>query len=199
MKKAIAAAFCHCCDAATPEQRHHFCPKKDDTWCKYQNDVIHGTNLCKDKPGIHIKLKGILQPVFMSLASNELLAKCLHGKTQNNNESLNGVIWKRCPKDVYLGKTTLSMGVASAIIGFDEGATGVLNVMTEYCIEIGNLSSDFCLSHDSGRITEMDRKIGANAKMARKRLHARRKGYGDQNREREGLSYGPGLVEILSE
>ena len=64
--------------------------------CKYQNDVIHGTNLCKDKPSIHIKLKEILQPVFMSLASAELLAKCLHGKTQNNNESLNGVIWKRC-------------------------------------------------------------------------------------------------------
>ena len=28
MKKAIAAAFYHCCEAETPEQRHHFCPKK---------------------------------------------------------------------------------------------------------------------------------------------------------------------------
>ena len=57
----------------------------------------------------------------MSLSNDELLAKCLHGKTQNN-ESINN-IWKGCPKDIYVGQS-LSMCVASACIGFNDGASG---------------------------------------------------------------------------
>ena len=53
---------------------------------------------------------------------------CLHGKTQNTNESLDGIIWKRCPKDVYDGRTTLGMGVSSAIIDLNQG-DGILNVL----------------------------------------------------------------------
>ena len=54
-------------------------------------------------------------PVFVSLSDDNLLQKCLHGKTQNNNESLNGLLWKRCPKDVFVGRVTLELGVASAV------------------------------------------------------------------------------------
>ena len=137
MKKSIAAVFYHCCDANTPEQRHQFCPKTEDTWCKYQRDINDGTNTYNNKPGIHNKLKELLKPAFMTLSSDELLAKCLHGKTQNNNESINNVIWKRCPKDIYVGKTSLSMGVASACIGFNGGASGILDVMIKYGMEVG--------------------------------------------------------------
>ena len=31
-------------------------------------------------------------PIFTDLTSENLLSKCLHGQTQNNNESLNGLI-----------------------------------------------------------------------------------------------------------
>ena len=111
LKKSIAAAFYHCCEATSLEQRHQFCPNTGSSWCKYQNDIISDTNTYKHKPGIHIKIRNLIQPVFMNLSSDELLSKCLHGKTQNTNESLNGVIWKRCPKDMYVGRTTLGMGV----------------------------------------------------------------------------------------
>ena len=30
------------------------------------------------------------------------------------------VIWKRCPQDVYVGRTTLGMGVSSAVIDFNQ-------------------------------------------------------------------------------
>ena len=43
------------------------------------------------------------------------MQKCLHEKIQNNNESRNGLIWKRCPKDVFLGRVTLELGVFSAV------------------------------------------------------------------------------------
>ena len=38
-------------------------------------------------------IKSLLTPVFQDLSKDELLNKCLHGQTQNNNESLNNVIW----------------------------------------------------------------------------------------------------------
>ena len=65
----------------------------------------------------------------MKLSSDELLSKCLHAKTQNNNESLNGNIWKRCPTDIYVGRTTPTMGVAAAVISFNDGVCGISNIM----------------------------------------------------------------------
>ena len=39
-----------------------------------------------------------IRPIFLDLSKDELLAKCLHGEAQNNNESLNNMIWAKCPK-----------------------------------------------------------------------------------------------------
>ena len=39
-----------------------------------------------------------IRPIFLDLSKDELLAKCLHGETQNNDESLNNMIWAKCPK-----------------------------------------------------------------------------------------------------
>ena len=41
----------------------------------------------------------------MELSDDDLLKKCLHGKTHITNESINGVIWKKCPKGIC--RTTL--------------------------------------------------------------------------------------------
>ena len=91
------------------------CPRAADSWCKYQADKLNKTNTNKGKPGIPAIIREIIRPVFISLSDEKLSSKCLRGKTQNNNESLNGLIWKRCPKDVFVGRTTLELGVASAI------------------------------------------------------------------------------------
>ena len=82
LKKSIAAAFYHCCEATTLVQRHQFCPKTVSSWCRYQNDISNGTTTYKNKLGIHIKLKDLRKPVFMNHRSDELATKCFHGKTQ---------------------------------------------------------------------------------------------------------------------
>ena len=58
--------------------------------------------------------------MFKNLSINELLSTCLHDKTQNN-KSLNDIFSKRCPKYIFVGRTTLSMGVSSAVINFNNG------------------------------------------------------------------------------
>ena len=36
-----------------------------------------------------------IKPIFEDLSKDELLQRCLHGRTQNANESFNGMIWER--------------------------------------------------------------------------------------------------------
>ena len=78
--------------------------------------------------------------MFLELSDENLLSKCLHGKTQNSNESINGVIWKRCPKDVFVGRKVLEMGVASAVISFNDGTKRLIDVMKELKVEPGHYS-----------------------------------------------------------
>ena len=58
----------------------------------------------------------------------ELLKKCLHGKTQNANESCNGMIWNRIPKATHVGINNLSLGVYDAIAYFNYGMKSTLDV-----------------------------------------------------------------------
>ena len=102
-------------EATSLEERDQFCPKTELSWRRYQRDIVNGTAAYKHKPGIHTTLRKLLKPVFKNLSINELLSTCLHGKTQNNNKSLNSIISKRCPKYIFVGRTTLSMDVSSAV------------------------------------------------------------------------------------
>ena len=61
-------------------------------------------------------------PIFQQISAPELLEKCLHGRTQNNNEALNSFIWKRLPKDIFVGAYLLEMGVCSSILNLNSGA-----------------------------------------------------------------------------
>ena len=72
----------------------------------------------------------LLKPVFSAedVDADKLLERCLEGKTQIVNESLNNVIWARCPKSVYVGKSTIEIAVASAVLYFNDGGQGVLEV-----------------------------------------------------------------------
>ena len=137
MKRDIGAALYHCCQLDDEEQRHMFCPKMPLSWCKYQADKYNNTSLYKQKPGIHRKVFQKIKPVFMELSKDDLLKKCLHGKTQNSNESINGVIWKKCPKDVFVSKPTLVMGVDSVVINFNAGLSRVLDVVEDYGLRKG--------------------------------------------------------------
>ena len=72
--------------------------------------------------------KTLIKPIFIDLSNNSLLEKCLHYKTQNTCKSLNGLIWKRCPKSMYRSNKIIKIGVCSAIIAFNDGFYGLEKV-----------------------------------------------------------------------
>ena len=92
LKKTIEAVLFHCPEAADLETHHQMCPQTGDSWSKYQSEKLYNTNTYEAKPGIPAIIRETIRSVFISLRDEKLLGKCLHGKTQNNNESLNGLI-----------------------------------------------------------------------------------------------------------
>ena len=132
LNRDIGAALSHCCEVDNDEQRHMFCPKTPLSWCKHQSDICNGSSFYKHKPGIHRKIFPKMKPVFMELSNDDLLKNCLHGKTHNLNESINGVIWKECLKEECVSRPTLEMDIDSAVIDFNDGANRIPDVIKDY-------------------------------------------------------------------
>ena len=91
MKKAIHTSLTHC---ASSESRplHDHCPASSTSCCKYQKDRANRIKLYKHGPRLPLELIAKLQPEYARLSEDSLLEKCLHGKTQHQNEALNDMI-----------------------------------------------------------------------------------------------------------
>ena len=84
-------------------------------------------------------IKDLIMPIITDLQADELLQKCLHGETQNNNEGLNSIIWSRVLKNIFVSKPIIEMGTYSAILHFNDGTNGILRVL-DYCNMSGKIS-----------------------------------------------------------
>ena len=118
------------------------------------------------------------------MSENSLLKKCLHGRTQNVNEAfnaflkLNAFVWKRAPKDIFVGKNVSDIYVASAVIAFNDGALGNMKVMEKIGLHTGHFNVE------ASRIVDLVRIPGVGyhykgkekVKIRRKTLHAQKKG-----------------------
>ena len=75
------------------------------------------------KPGPGLPNDAIykIRPIYLELSKESELAKCLHGKTQNANESFNTMIWNRIPQDTFVSLPSLQFGVYNAVSNFNIG------------------------------------------------------------------------------
>ena len=58
-----------------------------------------------------------------------------------------------------MGRTTLEMGIDSAVINFNAGSSRIIDVMKEYGIQDGYYTNVFCMKKDEERIEECNRKV----------------------------------------
>ena len=179
MKMAIAAVLHHCSQKENEdkEDRHKYCPKEAGTWCKYQKSRLTGENFKGDRINISEPIYKLIRPLWLKLSDNMLLEKCLHGRTQNVNEAFNAFVWKRPPKDIFVGKTVLDMSVASAVVSFNDGATGLFSIMEKIGIHVGHFNLSLSHNADLVRIAGMEYKDSDGQKLRRKKFHAQKKGY----------------------
>lgn len=98
MQQATQAILCHY--YSTPDKPNHDnCPKGEDSWCKYQSDLVTGQVTYRyPKYPLPEAVVEKLTPLFLELSSEKLLKTCLKGLTQNANESLHSMLWKLVSK-----------------------------------------------------------------------------------------------------
>ena len=116
MKKAIWAIFHH------RNGNHENC----GTWCERSDKNRLPEYVCEE-----------MRSIFKDLSSDELLHKCLHGGTQNANESFHHMIWERCPKEIFVSKDRLEISVDDATIMYDDGEMGRLDIFKKLNLSIG--------------------------------------------------------------
>ena len=110
MTKAVKATLLHC-NSTDETPRHHLCPAGEKSWCKWQAAQAKGIEYHHHKAPIPEAILHLLKPIYDWLGSPALLEKCIDGYTQNANEALHSVIWRLCPKKLFLGKTSVTQRV----------------------------------------------------------------------------------------
>ena len=182
MKKGVLAVLWHCTDLPDYEDRHKYCPRENDSWCKYwqtKQDYKSSVNL-------PVAIHKVILPIFQNLCNDELLSRCLDGTTQNPNEAVNQIVWKKCPKDTFISKMILEIGAASAVINFNDGMSGFEKLFRRLNLSFGVNTKKGAIEKDEQRIKNMKNKSQGNVKRKRKKLRAVRKGYIDKEKENEG-------------
>lgn len=189
MRRAVIAVLFHC--ASTEDNpMHGQCPPGDESWCKYQKHLALGSvDKFKAGPGLPRDVLNKVKPTYMELCSASLLEKCLHGKTQNANESFNGVLWQRVPKNNFVGLDTFRCGAWDAVVQFNEGFHGLLVVFKVLGVDPGVHTAAGYAVLDLDRKQDASRLSTPSAKLKRKLRRACRKKKNDKNEEAEGLVY----------
>ncbi|GFT92844.1 uncharacterized protein TNCV_740161 [Trichonephila clavipes] len=123
--------------------------------------------------------------VFRDLTEKDLLKKCLHGRTQNPNESFNKCIWERIPKTVFVGIETLKFGVMDAVICFNDEYVSRIKVFEALGIKSGYNTERALLIIDNKRIFEAERIVNKVSLEARNKRRSLKRKMDQQNLDEE--------------
>ncbi|GFV86709.1 uncharacterized protein TNCV_3964391 [Trichonephila clavipes] len=173
LQQNVIAALFHC-SSSVEKPMHGQCPIGKDSWCYYQRALPCGKKPNEKYKGLLNEVLNTIKPTYLELCTKELLTKCLHGKTQNSNECLNGVIWQRVPKEVFVCLKILKSGALDAVIQFNDGYKGCVEIFKKLNITPGYFTLKAYKHLDINRINDAERHSTPNVKQRRKSLRATR-------------------------
>ena len=191
MKKAIYAAWCHV-SSSEKSNFHVHCPVGPDSWCMFQTDIANGTSLHKHGKGLPPTVIKQVKAVFDDLSTDNLLSKCLHGKTQNQNEAFNGTIWNRIPKTRFVKFKVFELALFDAVAHFNIGNLATLLIFDKVGLERGYYTTKGCLDDNKTRIENAKKKSMESVQIRRRILRGARKNMSDKTKKQEGSVYGAG-------
>jgi len=191
MKSAIYASLFHC---VSSEKRslHQYCPDGPDSWCRFKQDEVNQAKLYKPGPGLPDNIIALIKPIYSRLSSDNLLNKCLDGKTQNQNESLNGMFWNKVPKSVFVGADVLELGIYDAVAHYNVGSNAAADILSELGLVPGHFFEEGVKNADTKRVKKADHRHNPEIKKRRKVLRGQKKKKEDKTQEKEGNTYEAG-------
>lgn len=196
MKTAVWAQYFHM-GSTNENPEHGLCPNGQDSWCKYKKALESGESYDHNQ---HTHVNPIvmkeMKPIFRDLANPSLLAKCLHGKTQNPSESLNNVIWSRLPKSTFIMKSVLELGVYDAVACYNDGNIAKCEILSRLGIVPGSNCVAALKREDLCRIAKAETAIDEIEKKCRRKATAAKRKLEDIYEDEEGAeqpAYGAGM------
>lgn len=194
MKRAIYGSILHC-SSSDGAPRHEKCPSGPLSWCFYNRAIANGKTppAHKGKLGTHIKPAVFMKimPCYQRLSQDQLLTRCLGGRTQNSNESLHALIWKKVPKHKYAGRRKVEIGSAMAIALFSQGTMKTTKTMKEvFGGKVSKATATWSEKKDRKRVRESDRRETQKEDRKRKRVAAAIEE--EAKKASEGGTYGAG-------
>ncbi len=190
MQSAIWAILYH--DASSDQQPdHQYCPMGPQSWCGWQRDVANGTNKYKHHDVLPQAIVQVVKPIFKRLSDSNLLKRCLHGGTQNQNESFNNLVWLYCPKSGHAEGRVIETAVGLAVCHFNNGMSAEERIMQRLGLSPGLFLRHMCSELDKERVWHSNYKSSEKEKKRRKKRRAKKKGFEDKKTE-EGVTYDPG-------
>lgn len=118
------------------------------------------------------------------------MERCVGGFTQNNNESLNNLIWKIVLKLLNSGAFIVQLSAYIATCVFNEGTSVLLQIMQAMAINTGPYAHQYAALEDKTRIRIAELRAQEATRDARiEHLEAALSA--------EGLLYGPGVDDSM--
>ena len=192
MKKSVLASLFHVASSSTNNLHYPHCPTGADSWCKYNVDIANGTNYYKPGKGLPISIVYKIRPTYDSLAKESELEKCLHGKTQNCNESFNNLICKRIPKAEYVSLDCLKFGLYDAVGHFNIGMKSSVLVYEKLNMVPGTYLLKGCRTLNVKRVRRSLYRGKKVNQIKRQSKRAKNLKAGDEINDNETPSYIPG-------
>ena len=187
MAKLIWASLMHCVSTDDHPQ-HQFCPSDEQSFCGWQQWKAGRCESYKHHDSLPQAVYEAIKPTYIRLADRPLLERCCRGATQNQNESLNGLVWQYCPKTSFCGLDTVKAAVGLAVLKFNHGAEMLKMVLDEMgCLDLP-VTTDGLQKADEERLYFAKRKHSSEEKDARKQRRRHRKGLEEDTLEAEGTT-----------
>eukprot|EP00112_Aurelia_sp_Birch-Aquarium-sp1_P021080 Seg5580.2 transcript_id=Seg5580.2/GoldUCD/mRNA.D3Y31 product="hypothetical protein" protein_id=Seg5580.2/GoldUCD/D3Y31 len=172
MKGAVRAILQHIVQNPNEslEDQHCHCPQGPDSWCRFWRDRATHEQTYSENGRLPNAFFKDLEPIFERLSQHELLSRCLMGLTQNQNESINGILWSQIPKTMFCGFAKVTIGVCETICVANTGAASKATIMQGMGMSPGKNMYEALRDEDKVRIHAAARRTSHKYRMRRKKL-----------------------------
>ncbi|GAB0086469.1 LOC108005992 [Sergentomyia squamirostris] len=198
MKDAIWATYYHY-SSTDKNPQHEKCPNGPESWCSWQRAFSADTlsTFKHDYDPLPDDVLKAIKPLYDELSNDILLERCLGGFTQNNNESLNQLIWKITPKILPAGSKVVDIAAWIAACIFNEGTKALLSFMSKMDIKLGPNCHMYAQIEDKNHIRLAEWKTKSTTKEERTRRRQERKDALDIATDAGPLLYGAGIDDSV--
>ena len=185
MRSSFLASLFHVASNKDNSYHYPYCPIVLNSWRKYNADTANNAQFYKPGPGLPRNIIYKIRPMFLELSKDNELEKCLHGKTQNANESFN------IPETTFVALPNLEFGVYDAVANFNIGMKASVLIYEKLNSVPGIHMLRGCNKYNIKRVNLVNQRITSKNKLRQQVLRAKKMIKSDKLIEKEGDLYIP--------